>query len=125
MNETELIFYFLMFCGILLAGGIGVLIERPSVFSWKELYGENNVNDAYRWLEFDPDDDKYINVEDRKINGRMSVVGERKTELQAIQVNPRCIHQDRFLRACWKMYGTGRNNPDPEGSPNGSVAPLY
>lgn len=119
----ELLVIFL--CTVLVSVLLVLLLFPPSFFTWDELYGENNINDAYRWLEFDPNDDsEFIEFQRQKINGRLAATAF-KTEFQAIQVNPRCIHQDKFLRACWNMYGTGRNNPDPEGSPNGSVAPLY
>lgn len=102
-----------------------LLLRRPLLVNWEDVYGPKWLDKSVIRLNIDSnEDDDWTNFRYETINGRRAVVANF-VKTYAEQVNPRCMNGNEFNKACWNMYGTGRKQPDPVGSPNGSVAPLY
>lgn len=120
-SQTLMISFFMLWLAICRWFTISI-IPTP-VFRHKEWwpeYSQNldvkaSINHAYLWLKVNEPINHYKTEiiggfdEDNRFTLFTTEYGEKRC---AIQVNPKCIDNIRFTRACWRVYGTGRTEPD-------------
>jgi hypothetical protein len=105
----------LIFFGYFFLLVISVAMMLEALFRVPHFLTEQIYKDAFIFVcheSYDKDEPKeYDYFEILLVNGRKTQAAMLQS-FQAIQVNPKCMDQAKFNRACWAFYGTGRTEPD-------------